>query len=249
MLAQVGCRLAGKGLVEVGPRRDVSRIVLCSKRLRHDVGEVRSQAVDAQEERLRAGRPLADECDALIGAAPRVGLLFGRVEHPAYRLSATREVDVQHRLRLALPHRLRYDVPVEAVLLGPPLLVHMPLADVVQGVAAGPQQTGEGGDVRRQAPAPRRRDVGVDHHAVVVGIAPGEQRGARRRAHRRGGVGEIEGRPLAREPVQVGRLADRVAVAAQGILAELIGEKQDDVGSVHDPQCAQSRGLPPAGTA
>ena len=249
VLAQVAGRLAGERLVEVGPRRYGGRVVPRRERFRDDVGEVRSGAVDAQEERLGARRPLTDEIDALVGAAPRIRLLLGRVEHAAHRLPAAREVDMHHRLRLAPAHRLRHDVPVETILLRPPVLVHVPLAHVVERVAAGAQQSREGGKFRRQAAAPGRPDVGVDHDAVVVRVHPGQQGGARRRAHRRGGVGVIEDGPLRRQTIQIRRPADRVAVAPEGVLPQLVGQEQDDVWSAHGPQCAQCRGQPPASPA
>ena len=177
-----------------------------------------------------AGGPFPNEPDALVGAAPGGGLLLGRVQHAAYALPAAGEVDVQHGVRLPLAHRVRRHVAVETPLLGRALLVDVPLSHVVQGIAAVPQQAREGGDLRRQAAAPRRRDVGVDHHAVVVGIQPGEQGRPRRRAHRGRGVGGIEGGTLRCQAVEVGSLADRVPVAPQRVLPELVGHEQDDVG-------------------
>ena len=233
VLAQVGRWLAHERLLEVGPRRDRRRIVPGCKRLRHDVGEVGRRTVDAQEERLLARRPLAHERDTLIGAAPRVRSLFGGVEHPAHRLPPARKVDVRHRLPLPLTHRLGGHVTVKTECLRAALLVDVPLADVVERVAARPQETGKGGDLLGQPRAPSRRYVGVDHHAVVVGIQPGEQRRPRRRAHRRGGVGEVERGSLAGQPVQIGGFADPVSVAPQGVLAELVGEEEDDVEAVH----------------
>ena len=105
------------------------------------VGEVRRPEVDAEEERLVARRPFADESDAVIRAAPGGGLLLGRVQDPAYALPPAREVDVHHGIGLPLPHRGRRHVTVEAVLLGRPVFVNVPLPHVIQGVAAVPQQS------------------------------------------------------------------------------------------------------------
>jgi len=103
----------------------------------------------------------------------------------------------------------------------------VPLADNPGGVAGRPERLGDGdvvgGEVLRVVGA----EVVGDAHAG--GPLPRHQGGAVRRADRRGGVGVGEAHAVAGETVQVGRLVERVAVAAQLRVAQVVGQDEDDV--------------------
>jgi hypothetical protein len=62
---------------------------------------------------------------------------------------------------------------------------------------------------------------------VVVGQASGEERGARRPADRLHGVGPVEDARLARQPVEVRRDRQRVAVAPERNAQVVDGDEQD----------------------
>ena len=62
-------------------------------------------------------------------------------------------------------------------------------------------------------------------------VASGEQRGASRGADRRAAVVLGAAHALGREPVDVGRGQDGVAVAAQVAVAQVVGHDKDDVGT------------------
>ena len=64
---------------------------------------------------------------------------------------------------------------------------------------------------------------------VVVRIAPGQQRGARRRAQRDRREGAAELHPRRGDRVHGRRTAHRGAVAAQRIVAKLVGEQYQNV--------------------
>ena len=103
---------------------------------------------------------------------------------------------------------------------------HVALADHFGLVAGGGQLAGQ---------QVRRRPVGVPAHADR---AVGRRRRAahhgapRRHAARALGVGAREARPRGGQPVQVRRLQHRVALDAQGVAALLVGQDQNDVGSI-----------------
>ena len=67
-------------------------------------------------------------------------------------------------------------------------------------------------------------------HAVAVIVLAGEDDGARRAAARGGAEGVGEARAVGGEGVEVRGLDDRVAVAAEGVEAMVVGDDHDDVG-------------------
>src|SRR5262245_20767038 len=65
----------------------------------------------------------------------------------------------------------------------------------------------------------------------AVGILAGENRGARRRATRRGGERVREQHALARDAVKRGRLYRSIAVSAGMRIGPIIGQAEEDVGT------------------
>ena len=63
--------------------------------------------------------------------------------------------------------------------------------------------------------------------ATAVGIAPSQQRGARRRTNRSPGMTVGHAHAFRSESVEVGRLNDLVAVASEIAVAEVVGKKDD----------------------
>ena len=105
----------------------------------------------------------------------------------------------------------------------------------------------------RRAAAGRWRCGGpprMDAHAGVAGIAPGQQRRARRAAHRRVGVPVGEARALRRQAVEVRRAEIGRAHARQVAIALVVGEEDDEVGVRHRavPCPLRARPSPAAGT-
>ena len=70
----------------------------------------------------------------------------------------------------------------------------------------------------------------VDHHAMLMGVAAGEQRGTGGRADGGGGEEAIEADPILRQGVQVGGSYGPVAVNPQRVPSLLIGEDKQDIG-------------------
>ena len=99
----------------------------------------------------------------------------------------------------------------------------MPLADQRRGIAPVLQGAGDSHLGGRQVGA-------VGGHAVMDGVAAGQQAGARGRADRRGCVPAGVHRPLRRQPVEVGRPPGRPPGEADVVPAQIVTEDHDDVG-------------------
>ena len=63
------------------------------------------------------------------------------------------------------------------------------------------------------------------------GVAPGDDAGPIGRADRVGGKHALKAHTTLRQTVDVRRLDDRVAIAAQGVRTQLIGGDEQNVGS------------------
>src|SRR5688572_6238859 len=107
----------------------------------------------------------------------------------------------------------------------PAVVAHVPLADV-RGLVAELAQLEV---VVRQAVAHRVARHVVDH-AVAAGVLPGHDRGAVRRADRRGVEGALEQRALARQAVDVRRLHVRMAAGAELVVAQVVHQDHQQVG-------------------
>jgi len=66
-----------------------------------------------------------------------------------------------------------------------------------------------------------------------MGISHVEKAGTRRHAGRRGAVAMVEGYAFADKPIQVGRLHDGEAKAANRVVALLIRDEKNNVGACH----------------
>jgi len=146
------------------------------------------------------------------------------------RHGAAGELDGEFGAWHDLLPRLGFHVAVKAKRRWTQVLVYVPFARVIEGIARGFEQAAEGRYLGRQAAGPRRRDMRIDHHAVIVWIESAQQRSAGGGADRAGSIGLVELYPLAREPVDMRRPADFVAIATQAVAAELVGEEEDDIG-------------------
>ncbi len=103
----------------------------------------------------------------------------------------------------------------------------MPFADEPRGVAALLEQFGERQQIRREM-------LGIVRTQVVVNagpnrILPGHQRGAKRRADGRGGIGLGESHALAGQAVEMRRFVEAVATAAQLGPSKVVGQHEDHV--------------------
>ena len=106
--------------------------------------------------------------------------------------------------------------------------VEMPLAAMAGRVARALEQSRQRDLARAQVRDTALGDPGVD--AVSKRRAPREQRRARRTADGAGGVTLRQPHALLRERVEVRRLDDRMAVAREVAVAEVVGEEEDEVG-------------------
>ena len=75
--------------------------------------------------------------------------------------------------------------------------------------------------------------VGIVPEADLVHVFPGGERGARRHAHRAGGVRRAEHRAARRERVEVRRLHDRMSRRAHDLRVVLVGHDDEKVGGFH----------------
>ena len=104
----------------------------------------------------------------------------------------------------------------------------VPLADVAQTIARLAQALGVEHHVGVHVAMHGGRRMHLVVHAVVPVIGAAQEHGARRTAHRRGRVTALEEQPLARQPVDVGRAADRASGDSRPLL--LIGHDVQNVG-------------------
>ena len=179
---------------------------------------------------------LADPADAVVGQVARqLVALFGRLVRFDRRRAA-----VERREELV---RLAADEPVEIVEphVGRPAVERaggggLVVGDVVvlaepgRGVAVLVQDLGDGGGAVGNEPAVPGIAAGNfldDAGADAVVVAPGQQRGARRRAEG-GGVEGAVAQPVLRQPLQR-RALDRPAEGAQPAEPDVIEQHQQDV--------------------
>ena len=165
--------------------------------------------------------PLPGEIGQHVGCVAREGLPLA--------------VDVELRIEVD-PLAAKRGPVVEAGPGGVVVVAHVPLAD-------------EGGlnasrlEVLREKPGARGHGPLIVHHAVVVHVLPGQDRGPTRRAERGGheGIGEMNA--LAGEPVEVGRLEPfgGVGVEAEKVVAVVVGEDEDHIpGQRLSSQCRRA---------
>ena len=156
-----------------------------------------------------------------------------------------------------LRHMLAIDVqPVAAGQVGPLALETDPVVEPrLRTVALRPHVplSNEGGLVACPLQIFREEhQAGVDgvvvvHHPVLVGVKAGEDRGAGRRTQGRGDHGVPEVHALGRQPVQLRRLQERLALhEAERIVAMVVGQDDDDVAALGARQPGQGRRSPPA---
>jgi hypothetical protein len=118
-------------------------------------------------------------------------------------------------------------------------VLQMALADQRRAVAGLGQQVGESDRLERQGNAVAASAMGRRH-------APGHDRAAVGHAHRCCDVGALEALPGAGQRVDVRRLHDRVAVAAEVVGSVLVGDEDQEVrthgavpvGSRHGVDCS-----------
>ncbi len=138
-------------------------------------------------------------------------------------------------------------VHVEALVLRPPALgTEVPLAGEEGGVSRLLQHLGEGHFLQRETvgvgrgkqlrvalPLVRReRSSDVVSDAGALRPLPGDEGRPRRRADRTGRVGVREAHALRGEAIEVGCLVKGAAVAAEIALPEVVGDEEDDAGTV-----------------
>ena len=110
----------------------------------------------------------------------------------------------------------------------------MPLSDVVEHVPALVELPAKRRRFSREAGAPGRGDMRVEHNTMVVRIEAGKDGRSRRRADRRSCKGVVEDYGLRRKTVQIRCPADRISIAAKSVASKLIDEENDDVGRLRD---------------
>src|SRR6478752_2438599 len=131
---------------------------------------------------------------------------------------------------------LRREPVVEAVVAGLRLrrlverTVKMPFADMAGRIACFPEQRGDG-DLA--LPQVHGRIFGYPvSDADARGSAAGHQCRPRRRAVRMPRVAVGQPQPLGGEPIEVGRLNVLLAKAMQIPIAQIVGQDEDDVGTL-----------------
>ncbi len=212
---------------------DVAVVVVARRRERR----VRVDERQVEEERLRIVAVL-QEVDGAVDHPEGVQQFFRQVVRPAHPGVGGNPVRVAGVVvaHAAVGQPLGVVAGVAVVgdlhVLEPvapaarPAAAHMALADHLGLVAGGGQLAGQ--QVRRRPVVVRthaHRAVGRRRRAAHHGAT-------RRYAARALGVGAGEARSGGGQPVQVGGLQDRVALDAQRVAAMLVGQDQDDVGSV-----------------
>ena len=204
--------------------------------------------MDRQEEGRLASALPADEVHGALG--DEIGEIPGGM---GFRLSLE-EVVLPGRVAVgevveAAAHRAE-ELPVAALQRSEVRQeAEVPLADQRRRVAGVAQQRGQRRMVRRQAQhrvaAVTARDRLVVAAAQPVLEAPGHQREARGRAHRRVGVPVGEAQAVGGQAVELRGARRPATVAAEVSKAEVVGEDEDEVGPhaaahsavprVHDP--------------
>ena len=196
----------------------VQRVVVVG----HDQGRMRRAVADHGHERPVVPAVGGEEVDQVVG-------LDIRLEPPAgtrARVVAAVEDRVEVLVAAVVAdERLEPQPPPrrDEHVLAPS--VEVPLAEVAGPVAAG------GEDLRQERLAQRDR-VMVGVHAVGVGVLAGHHRRPERAAQRERRVRPIEPHSLGPEPVHVRRADERVARAAHGVEAHLVGIDDQDVGAI-----------------
>src|SRR5204863_731883 len=76
--------------------------------------------------------------------------------------------------------------------------------------------------------------------AVAAGILPGHNRGAVRRADRRGVESPLEDRSLVRDAIDVRRLHVGMPAAAEFVVAQVVDQDDDEVGLRHGRLAGQA---------
>ena len=118
-----------------------------------------------------------------------------------------------------------------SLLVGPAVVLgEVPLADQAGSVAQRAQHLGDGGEIRGQRGATGGRLAPQEVGDAGPGrVEAGHQRGPVGRAHRRGGVRLGEAHALAGQRVDGRGLVERVAVAAELVVAEVVDGHHDHV--------------------
>ena len=225
-------------------RRDAVRVVAVVRRPRH-VGRVRQHQPHAQAERLGfrvCASPVAlplQESHGGVGhllVVHLVAALAGARHRQAHVVGAGGAVQ-----RPPVGHRAGAGI-VGTVVAHQPLRVAAPLVrshrvqapDQHRPAAGRAEGVGHGGDARIE-------DVAVGPGAVLVRVQAGEHRHPRRPADRRRAVGGVHRHTRRRQPVQVRRLHQRIAVAAGHEGAVLVGENVEQVGAARAPRAVNRR--------
>ena len=224
----------GRGVVAVHPF------------LRGDEGVVRVVEVGPEEERSVGVAPLPEEIDRPLADPAAVVRLRGeRVEADRIVPGAPEPVGGRRRIEGRM---LRLQPAVIGVLRRAVGRVVRPFVDpeAVVGVAplGAPAVTGRqvhladhaaivsgGGERRREAFLAGRQRHPIGPEAVRVGIARGQQAGARGRADRTLHVAALEEGALGGERIEVRRADRLVPVAAERVVPLLVGAEQQDIRS------------------
>ena len=120
------------------------------------------------------------------------------------------------------------EAPVTGVVTGR----QMPLADVVDRVPGPSQQLGVADPIQKLPVEDSVEVAHVGQEAVIVGIQARQQRGARRGAQGSRREGRSKPHAVRRQAVHARCAHHRVAAAAQGVMAVLIGQQQQDIGAM-----------------
>ena len=107
----------------------------------------------------------------------------------------------------------------------------MPFADHVRAVALRLELLGNRDLIRMESEKPMCRPVRIDAHihSATLRIRAGQEGRSRGRANRRSSTEVCESSAFSSELVDVGRLADLVAVAAEDAGLEVVGDDEEDV--------------------
>jgi hypothetical protein len=241
-------RLALEGLGDRLRQFHEVRVVAVEVRVGQQVGQVGPEEVDGQEERAAVRGVLVELFDRAGGEVVLEGRLDRLVE-PCGEQVARVAVGCGAAHVIGDPVRRQPPFlqvgqvvgvvdgvvpagqvrPVESVRGGVAVRAPVPLADQAQLVAALPQGAREGERVLAQVLQIPHVAFVVGQQPVAEGRLPREEAGPCRGADGGGRVGAVEARAGRGQPVEVGGGDMRVAVAAQGVDAMLVGHQEQQI--------------------